>query len=239
MSLRRRSTSAPLRPITMPGRAVRMNTQIWSPLRSMSIDRDAGAREPAADVLADPDVLVQLVGVVAAGVPVGLPGVDDPQPEPVRVDLVTHLAFVSHRLHHHRHVRRALADPRRTTVRTRPEALAASGPRRPTPRHHQVLAITPGCCSALAMAEFSSFSTSRVAPKRREPQDAACLLDVLAADHVDHPPHLARRRPDVLHGGLRLQRLTSLRSCARPARANGTCAWARTRRACARPSTPR
>ena len=38
MSLRSRSTSAPLRPITMPGRAVRMNTQIWSPLRSMSIE---------------------------------------------------------------------------------------------------------------------------------------------------------------------------------------------------------
>ena len=38
MSLRRRSTSAPLRPITMPGRAVRMKTQIWSPLRSMSIE---------------------------------------------------------------------------------------------------------------------------------------------------------------------------------------------------------
>ena len=36
-SLRIRSTSAPLRPITMPGRAVRMYTQIWSPLRSMSM----------------------------------------------------------------------------------------------------------------------------------------------------------------------------------------------------------
>ena len=38
MSLRSRSTSTPLRPITMPGRAVRMKTQIWSPLRSMSMD---------------------------------------------------------------------------------------------------------------------------------------------------------------------------------------------------------
>ncbi len=36
-SLRSRSTSAPLRPMTMPGRAVRMKTQIWSPLRSMSM----------------------------------------------------------------------------------------------------------------------------------------------------------------------------------------------------------
>ena len=48
MSLRIRSTSAPLRPITMPGRAVRMNTQIWSPLRSMSMlempARDSRAR---------------------------------------------------------------------------------------------------------------------------------------------------------------------------------------------------
>ena len=36
-SLRMRSTSAPLRPITMPGRAVRMNTWTWSPFRSMSM----------------------------------------------------------------------------------------------------------------------------------------------------------------------------------------------------------
>ena len=59
---------------------------------ALDVDRaDAGTGQPRTDVLADPDVLVHLRGVVApAGVPVGFPGVDDPQPEPVRVDLVTH-----------------------------------------------------------------------------------------------------------------------------------------------------
>jgi hypothetical protein len=58
---------------------------------ALDVDRgDAGAGQPRADVLADPHVLVERVGVVLAGVPDGLPGVDDPQPEPVRVDLVSH-----------------------------------------------------------------------------------------------------------------------------------------------------
>ncbi len=52
--------------------------------------RDARAGQAGADVLADPDVLVQMGRVLAARVPVGLPGVDDPQPESVRIDLVTH-----------------------------------------------------------------------------------------------------------------------------------------------------
>ena len=54
--------------------------------------RDAGARQTRADVLTDPDVLVELVGVVPIREPVGLPWVDDPETEPVRVDLVTHYA---------------------------------------------------------------------------------------------------------------------------------------------------
>ena len=58
---------------------------------ALDVDRgDAGARQPRADVLADPDVLVEELGVVAPGVPVALPGVDDPEPEPVWVDLVSH-----------------------------------------------------------------------------------------------------------------------------------------------------
>src|SRR5207342_510776 len=58
---------------------------------ALDVDRgDAGAREARADVLADPDVLVEELRVVAARVPVALPGVDHPQPEPVWVDLVSH-----------------------------------------------------------------------------------------------------------------------------------------------------
>ncbi len=52
--------------------------------------RDTGPRQPRTDVTPDPDVLVKVLRVVAVGVPIGLPGVDDPQPEPVRVDLVSH-----------------------------------------------------------------------------------------------------------------------------------------------------
>ncbi len=58
---------------------------------ALDVDRgDAGARQPPADVLADADVLMEVRRVVASGVPVRLPGVDDPQPEPVRVDLMPH-----------------------------------------------------------------------------------------------------------------------------------------------------
>ena len=58
----------------------------------LDVDRgDAGPRQLSADVLADLDVLMQRVRVfLLVRIPVRLPGVDDPQPEPVRVDLVSH-----------------------------------------------------------------------------------------------------------------------------------------------------
>ena len=61
---------------------------------ALDVDRgDPGARQPRADVLADPDVLVERLDVVApVRVPVRFPGVDDPQPEPVWVDLLSHYA---------------------------------------------------------------------------------------------------------------------------------------------------
>jgi len=52
--------------------------------------RDAGPNELGLDVHADLDVLVQGFRIVLAPVPLGLPGVDDAQAEPVGVDLVTH-----------------------------------------------------------------------------------------------------------------------------------------------------
>ena len=81
--------------------------------------------------------------------------------------------------------------------------------------------------------------TSVVAPERREAQDAARLVHVLAADEVHDPPHLARRDPHVLGRCLALPRsyLTVLIRARLRGRACGTCAWARTRRACARPWT--
>jgi hypothetical protein len=80
---------------------------------ALDVDRrDAGARETRLDVLADPDVLMEELGVVTPGIPVALPGVDDTQPEPIRVDLVSPLdgsLLVVHRAHDQRHVRCALA----------------------------------------------------------------------------------------------------------------------------------
>src|SRR5581483_3867214 len=64
-------------------------------LVALSLDIDAGdprPRQTPADVLADPDVLVEGVGVVASSVPVRLPRVDDPQPKAVRINLVAHQA---------------------------------------------------------------------------------------------------------------------------------------------------
>src|SRR5205823_14009995 len=59
---------------------------------SLDVDgRDAGTRQPAADVSTDPDVLVQGRRVVAPCVPVRLPRVDHPEAESVRINLVAHL----------------------------------------------------------------------------------------------------------------------------------------------------
>ncbi len=63
-------------------------------LVSLAIDldvREAGARQVQADVVADGDVLVQRLRVLAlARVPPRSPGVDDAEPEAVRVNLLPH-----------------------------------------------------------------------------------------------------------------------------------------------------
>src|SRR5207253_10939417 len=58
---------------------------------ALDVDRrDARSGQPGADVLADPDVLMEVLGVVTLGVPIALPRVDHPEPESVRMDLVSH-----------------------------------------------------------------------------------------------------------------------------------------------------
>ena len=51
---------------------------------------DARVRQLARDQLADPHVLLEQRRVVAVGVPLRQPGLDDADPEAVRMDLVTH-----------------------------------------------------------------------------------------------------------------------------------------------------
>src|SRR5579875_2040555 len=62
-------------------------------------DQDVGeprVRELAVDVLADPDVLEQVVReLLLARVPVGLPVVDDPHAEPAGMDLLAHYSSLS------------------------------------------------------------------------------------------------------------------------------------------------
>ena len=90
-SLRMRSTSAPLRPITMPGRAVRMNTWTWSPLRSMSMpEMPARVRRPSGCTCGSRCPRAASPRSRGPAYHLRLPGVDDPQPEPVRVNLVSH-----------------------------------------------------------------------------------------------------------------------------------------------------
>src|SRR3712207_2005792 len=99
--------------------------------------RQARVAEPADDVLADLDVLDQVVGELALGEPVGLPVVDVPDAHRLGMDLLTHGLAASLppgaatlpggrdvlRREDDREMRRALADARRPAHRPRLEAL--------------------------------------------------------------------------------------------------------------------
>ena len=89
MSLRSRSASAPLRPITMPGRAVWTSTQIWSRVRSISM-LEIPARESCVRMYLRIFQSSMRWSVYSVGEPPRLPVGGDPQAEPVRVDLLTH-----------------------------------------------------------------------------------------------------------------------------------------------------
>src|SRR5262245_29345320 len=57
--------------------------------------RDAGVEELLLDVVAEPDVLVEPLGVVPLGEPVGLPPVEGADPEAVRMNLLSHGATIA------------------------------------------------------------------------------------------------------------------------------------------------
>ena len=58
--------------------------------RSSSISRDARARQLVHDQLADVQILVQLLGVVALREPLRFPVADDAQAESDRIDFTSH-----------------------------------------------------------------------------------------------------------------------------------------------------
>jgi hypothetical protein len=85
------SMSAPFLPITTPGRAVWIVTRARLAGRSMMIFATPRLGEPLAQHLADVDVLMEHLGILAAlGVPARIPGPVDTEPQADRVDLLTH-----------------------------------------------------------------------------------------------------------------------------------------------------
>src|SRR4029079_7629274 len=101
------STSVPLRPMMMPGRlvelaifslcaeddagAARVDVDLQFVGRALGLDlRDAGVLEARLQIVAQREILVQQLRVVAIGVPARPPGLVEPEPEPVRVDFLTH-----------------------------------------------------------------------------------------------------------------------------------------------------
>ena len=101
----------------------------------------------------------------------------------------------------HRQVRGPLDDAERAAHRGRTDPLL----RRPlvgVARRRRTAARrrrrTRPCCCALAIAERSTFSMSRAIALARELQRRQRVVDVAAADQIEHQPGLLRRRPDVL-----------------------------------------
>src|SRR3546814_16665183 len=73
-----------------------MRISVWSSdvcSSALALDLDAGdasVRVVLTDVLAKLEVLVEPLRVVLVFVPLGVPGLDDPESEPIRMRLLTH-----------------------------------------------------------------------------------------------------------------------------------------------------
>ncbi len=85
-------------------------------------EADARVREPPMHQPADRHVLLEEGRVVLVGVPLGVPGARDAQPEAVGMDLVTHASGLP-ALDHDGHVGHRLVDGERTALGTRSETL--------------------------------------------------------------------------------------------------------------------
>src|SRR5208337_652173 len=89
ISCRRRSISAPLRPIIIPGRAVWMDLQLVA--RTLDFDvRHARGLQLVLETLFELQVLVEKLGVILLREPARLPGLVVTQAEPVRMYFLTH-----------------------------------------------------------------------------------------------------------------------------------------------------
>ena len=84
------SISAPFLPITMPGpRGVDVDLRLVGGALDLDL-RDARVVEALLQEVADLDVLVQQLGVLAPGEPARVPVLDDAEPEALRMYLLSH-----------------------------------------------------------------------------------------------------------------------------------------------------
>ena len=88
------STSVPLRPMMMPGREVWMSIFSLLAARSISIFETPAWANRCLQRVAQLDVLVQQLRVVAIGVPPRPPGLVEAEPEPVRMNFLTHFSLL-------------------------------------------------------------------------------------------------------------------------------------------------
>ena len=80
--------------MTMPGRAVCTLTLTLLAARSISTRGDAGVAKLLLHELAELDVLVEPLGVVLFLVPLGVPGPNDAEAEPDRMNFLSHVRLL-------------------------------------------------------------------------------------------------------------------------------------------------
>src|SRR6266536_3563772 len=156
---------------------------------------DARVRQAALEVPPDGDVLVQVALVVLVSEPTGFPVRGDPEPEAVRVDLLSHLRGLPG-VDDDGDVAGALADPVGTTERPRPVALEGRALVHERPRHEQRVGRELVVVLRVGDRRVQHLAHRQRRRARREEQAPPRLVDVLAADEVNDPARLERRHPD-------------------------------------------
>ena len=181
----------------------------------MTTRRHAGARQLLAQMLAQLQILVQQLGVVVAGEPAAVPGAVDAEPQPDRIDFLTHgyaascavggsaacsrsATTIFRWLNHFSIARGAAAaarvEPLHHHRRARPRrATRPAGRRRAGGCSRRWRSRSPApCCTSWAMRRLLKVSVATASPAGR--------LRISAGDQVQ----LARADAHVAHDRLRL-----------------------------------
>src|SRR5262245_27437601 len=213
-------------------------------------------------LFADLHVLVQeLAVVVLAGIPARVPGPVDAEPQPDRIDLLTHETSSSPRLdltHDDRQVRERLVNAPGPATRARREALHDEPLAHMRLDDDQIVDVEVVIVLGVGDRRFQALAHVLGDALARELEIGERSRHRLAADQRRQQVELLRAHPDVAGDGLRLvvgeaaiarflaHGLLPLAFrwswwCASPCgppHGRRTCASARTRRTCGRPSLP-